>query len=306
MNVWGVVPLCITLGGADVNATPLVTDAVFTNQPNTAGTTHYHIQYLSNFASEEVPLRIEPLPDMRLPVYRLIPLPLPEELQKIKLAEEGRWMIGKADYQQQPVEVHINRVSGAIYLKGQKAPSTKKALTEKEYIEKAQRLLNAYGLSEKEMIGPQGYNVMLDSAPVEEGKGGAEQRVQKSATVRYKRFVDYQGSKISVIGDGGTITVRMNNDGSLRSATKIWRPVADVKALVSVKPYAKALKEAEAQLGNKVRYKLHDWDWGYKELDGNFEQKQLQVVYQFAFAPKTNEDLIEFPPRLIEIQAQRQ
>jgi hypothetical protein len=304
LNIWGVVPLCITMGSSNVNTTPLVTDTVFTNQANASGTSHYHIQYLTNFASTIRPLKILEVLEM-LPIYRLKPLPIPEKLRDMKFAESGNWMTATDNARQRPFQVKINRLSGSIYLKGEMKEVTEKVLEEKDYLAQAERILREYGLVEKEMAEPVGSRMMIESAPV---KGSREEtrKSQKNASVTYKRYVEYEGKKINVLGDGGTIAVQMNNDGSLLSASKVWRQIADVKAMAKIKRYEEALKEAEGQLKRGDKYKLDSWNWGYKEMDGNTDQRELHVVFQFAFVPRDNKEIIDFPPRLIEIQGQKE
>lgn len=304
LNVWGVVPLCITMGGSNVNTTPLVTDTVFTNQANSSGTSHYHIQYLTNFASTFrllIPLEVLEA----LPIYKLKPLPLPEKFRVMKFSESDGRMTAKGEAAQGLAEVKINRASGSVYLKGAIKGVTGKTLGEKEYLDQAERILAQYGLAEKEMMEPTGSGMMIESKPV---KGGREEirKTRKNAAVVYKRYIPYEGKKINVLGDGGTITVRLNSDGSLLDASKVWRQIAEVKKVAKVKRYEAALKEAEARLKGAEGYKLGSWNWGYKEMDGNSGQEELRVVFQFNFVPKNKRDIIDFPPRIIEIQGQNE
>lgn len=304
LNVWGVVPLFITMGGANVNLTPLVTDTAFTNQANSAGTTYYHIQYLSNFASAMRPLEILPLVEL-LPVYRLRPLPIPEKFRDIKFAESGTMLSAAAVERQDLTAVKVNKVSGSIYLAGTRKEVTGKGLDEQQYIERAGQILSQYGLAEKEMLEPTGSQMMIESIPV---KGARERTMKalKNATVQFRRYIAYEGTKVNVLGDGGVISVRMNSDGSLLGLSKVWRQIADVKAMAKVKTYEEALKEAEGRLQKRDAYKLAFWNWGYKEMDGNAGQEELRVVFQFAFMPKNEKEIVEYPPQLIEIKGQKE
>ena len=92
----------------------------------------------------------------------------------------------------------------------------------------------------------------------------------------------------------------------MQSVSKVWRPIAATKSLVPVKRFEEALAEAKAQLEKEEKYRLDSWNWGYKELDGNISQNRLGIVYQFAFMPKENKEMIDFPPRMIEIHGQKE
>lgn len=305
LNVWGVVPLCITMGGADVNTTPLVTDTAFTNQPNSAGTSHYHIQYLSSFAATpRISSKSTAQIPRALPVYNLQPLPLPKKFQNMKFSTSGNVMVARDDMLKEPIEVKINRLSGAIYLKRKGAVIKEKMLDENMYLSQAKNILRQYELMEMQMHEPTGSKMMIGTVPVKDN-GKTVATALKSVSVEFKRYVEYQGAKIDVLGDGGTITVRMNGDGSLQSASKIWRPIAATKSLVPVKRYEEALAEAKGQLEKEEKYQLDAWGWGYKESDGNASQQRLAIVYQFAFVPKQEKEMIDFPPRLIEIRGQK-
>ena len=306
LNVWGVVPLCITMGGADVNTTPLVTDSAFTNLPNTAGTSHYHIQYLSSFAgTPRSPSKVATQIPQTLPVYHLQPLPVPKMFQRMKFSESGNIIVTKDDTLKEPIEVRINRLSGAIYLRREGVVIQDKILDESMFLSQAKSIIMQYELMETQMNKPTAHKMMIDTVPVK-GAGKPAATVLKSVTVEFRRHVEYQGAKIDVLGDGGAITVRMNGDGSMQSVSKVWRPIAATKSLVPVKRFEEALAEAKAQLEKEEKYRLDSWNWGYKELDGNISQNRLGIVYQFAFMPKENKEMIDFPPRMIEIHGQKE
>ncbi len=261
-----VVPLCITMGGANVNATPLVTDTAFTNQPNTSGTSHYHIQYIENFASTPI------WPFFELPVPELIPIfdfePIPPEYIHEKLKEIG-------DLPPLPEEEYIKRAWGHIEERG---------WVEENYAE------------------PMGVRFVIETTPVE-GKQEERRRLQKSVIVTFRRQIDVNGTLINVVGEGGKLQVQMNNDGSLLSASKVWRRIVGVKEEARVKTFEEAFGEALTQTGAPEAYMLDRWTWGYKEESGNVKQTELRVVFQFWFMPvdlKT-EGVMEHPPQMIEV-----
>jgi hypothetical protein len=76
--------------------------------------------------------------------------------------------------------------------------------------------------------------------------------------------------------------------------------------MARVLSYDEALEEATAKLKEVDRYRLDWWNWGYKEADGNVSQKDLRIVFQFAFVPKEQERVLEYPPRLVEVMGQKE
>ncbi|MFN2183634.1 MAG: hypothetical protein ACK2UU_06570, partial [Anaerolineae bacterium] len=83
-----------------------------------------------------------------------------------------------------------------------------------------------------------------------------------------------------------------------------WRTVGREGEMRLVKPRELAVEEAIQQIESPGAYRLDSWDWGYKELSGNVEQKEMKVVYQFQFVPADQERLVDYPPVMIEIAAQ--
>lgn len=265
----GVVPLCITMGGWHVNATPLCTDNVFTNQPNTSGTSHYHIQYLENFKSTPIwPEVIELIPEW-LPIFEIRPVP-PEYIRR----------------ELKPI------VEGPI-------------LEEEEYIKRAWGFIEEQAWTEKNFAEPIGVRFMIARASVE-GKQEDLQQFQKNVIVTFKRQIDVDGTLVNVLGEGGVMKVQMNNDGSVLNASKVWREIVGVKQLAPVKTYKEAYKEALEQIKDPQKYKLDRWTWGYKEAAGNVEQTELRIVFRFWFVPADPETLMEYPPQMIEIPGQPQ
>jgi hypothetical protein len=132
---WGdVVPLCITMGGPNAATTPLY-DTTFTNQPNTSGTSHYHIQYLSNFASNPASFELDPhqIPEL-LPIFETRPMPLPQPLSDLEFQCEGDFMTHYGDRGEPWTQVRVSRLSGAVNVLGeQKATVDGPVLEEEEY-----------------------------------------------------------------------------------------------------------------------------------------------------------------------------
>lgn len=304
LRVSPVVPLCITMGGSNVTTTPLY-DATFTNQPNTSGTTHYHIQYLSYFAS--TPRLLGPLPieiPRMLPILKIDPLPLPEILDDVEFKREGDSMISSDEVAERGPRVRVNTLSGAVYVLGELKPDVEgPVLEEQEYIERASRFIEEQGWTEQRFSEPMGVRFMIVRVPVE-GEKDDVQEFQKNVIVTFKRQIDVEGVPVHVLGEGGVMTVQMNNDGSVLNASKVWRNVVGTERQVPVKTYEQAHEEARRQLKNAQAYDLDRWLWGYKEAAGNVEQTELGIVFRFWFVPADPDAALEHPPQMIEIPGQ--
>lgn len=297
-----VTPLCITMGGSNVTATPLF-DATFTNQPNTSGTTYYHIQYMEDFDSTPIwPVRLLHPPEM-LPILAVIRMPQPGPLMEIKFEQEGDWLLATDLVIDRGSMVRINMLSGAVYLLGERSLDLDlRALGEREYLEIAQEYVQEQGWLERDIGDVIGQRIMIESMPVElEGEG---ERVQKNVIVTFRRQIQIEDVPVHILGEGGTMTVQMNSDGSVFNAQKVWRQIGEPTQWLPVIPYDEAFEKALAILESPEEYELARWIWGYKEAAGNTEQTEMRIVYQFWFVPSDPEKMIDLPPRLIEIEGQ--
>lgn len=298
-------PLCITTGGLFVSGTPLF-DTTFTNAPNPSGE-YFHIQYLSNFDTTAPPTLIIHVPEL-LPIYELTPLPLPDPYRKMEFKKEGDWMYSIEKVEERNSKVKINLDSGAVYAFGERRFDEKlKPLEESEYIRLAKRFINEQGWTEKEISEPIGARMIIDRAP-KEGKSSDIKRFQKNVVVTFKRQITIEGEEgeditVNSVGEGGTISIQLNNDGSIPNAFKVWRKITGIKKTTKAKTQKQALEEAMAKIKEKEAYRLADWTWGYKEATGNVKQTELKAVYVFNFQPVDLERSRDFPPRIIEISA---
>lgn len=328
LNWWGVVPLCITLGGSDVTLTPLY-DATFTNLPNTSGTSHYHIQYLSSFASQpstsgissvsphitarfpidslqvvdSIPIGSLPIPE-KLPIYKLKKMPRPESLKNVRFQEMKDWLVSTDEIKDRGPRVRINKFSGAVYMVGDRHKRVDRPyLKEDGYLEKANGFIKDQGWTDRNFKKPTVNRFVFESVPVY-GKYEERKESQKNVLITFKRQIPVDDVIVDILGEGGIIKLQLNNDGSVFNATKVWRGIDRIKELAPVKPYEKAYEEALEGIKYPEAYKLDQWKWGYKEAAGNVEQNELKIVYQFAFVPINEEYLIEYPPKFVEIQGQ--
>jgi hypothetical protein len=310
-----VVPLCITMGGPNAATTPLY-DTTFTNQPNTSGTSHYHIQYLSNFASNPASFELDPhqIPEL-LPIFETRPMPLPQPLSDLEFQCEGDFMTHYGDRGEPWTQVRVSRLSGAVNVLGeQKATVDGPVLEEEEYTERALSFIGEQGWDGKDFAAPMGARFMIETMPVDadaDAQGftvtiDGIQRSQKNVLLTFKRQIDVDGVPVSVLGEGGEMMVQMNNDGSVMNGSIIWRQISGVKEEAPVKTFDEAYEEALEQLEDPQAYELDDWTWGYLEAAGNVEQTELRIVFRFSFVPTDPDALEDYPPQMIEIPGQPQ
>ena len=292
-------PLCITTGGLFVSGTPLF-DNRFTNTPNPSGP-YFHIQYLSNFATTAPKLKIV-IPKL-IPIYELILLPLPGPFRKYKFKEKDDWMYSTDEVKGRGPAIKVNKLSGAVYLSGEQRFDEKiKPLEEKEYIRLADRFIEDQGLTEKDISGPRGIQMVIQRVPREE-KQSDIQKFQKNVIITFKRQIIINGDTLPFVGEGGLISVQLNNDGTLFNASKVWRKIKDVSKTTRAKTYEQAYNEAIAQIKEREAYKLSDWTWGYEEEAGNVKQTELKAVFIFNFLPADPQMFKNYPPRIIKISA---
>jgi hypothetical protein len=303
LKTGSVVPLCITMGGSNVNLTPLVTDSSFTNLPNTSGTSYYHIQYLSSFASKQILVTFEPYLPKLLPKLALLkPKPIPKQLRDIEYTIEKEWMFSPDEIDGRGPRVRINQHSGAVYVTGPSKPvGAPPILTEQAYFDQAWRHVYELGWQEEYVAEIEGSRFVIASVPVK--KPAEQEHAQKNVVVTFKRFVDVEGVLVPILGEGGVIEIQMNNDGSLLNASKIWRELVGYEQWEPVKPFEKALDEARRQIEEPWGYELDNWAWGYVEEAGNVEQEVMRLVLRFWFAPIDPEGVRKHPPVMIEIPA---
>ncbi len=296
-----VVPLCITRGGSDVTKTPLY-DTTFTNLPNKSGTSHYHIQYLQDFAATPSSSAVSAAPPAELPIVKVKPLALPEQLREMQFETKGQSLVSIHAIGERGPRVRVDRLSGALYFRGESKHAAQEApLDESEYIDRALRFVEEQGWMEKGLAKPVGMRLMIESIPVN-GNQNEARRLQKNVIVTFNRQIDVDGVPAEVFGASG-LSVQMNNDGTVLNASKVWREVVDVKQRLRVKRHEEAYEQALEKLDNPQAYKLRHWRWGYKEAAGNVDQSELRVVFRFDFVPADG-DSMRYPPRIIEIAGQ--
>ncbi|MCK4827566.1 hypothetical protein KA005_68185, partial [bacterium] len=294
-------PLCITTGKWQASSTPLF-DQTFTNLPNPSGP-FLHIQYLSAFEIN-VPMRIIDLPEM-LPIFYMIPMPLPEIYRSYELIEEEEWIISKTILKERGIPLfRVNKNSGSIYAFGERSfDEESQVLKENEFMRLSDKFLTDQGWSEKSIRKPIGQKMMIESAPSDGYIDGKAKVVQKNVMIVYNRQIIIDGDTVNMVGEGGKIIVQLNNDGSVYNASKVWREIKGVKKTTKAKKYDQAYEEALEQVEARNEYELDSWTWGYEEFAGNVTQTELKAVYLFNFTPIDKENAVQYPPMVIKVSA---
>ena len=303
LHTGNVVPLCISMGGYNINLNPLVADSTFTNQANTSGTSHYYIQYLSSFGSHQISGILQAkLPEF-LPKQLVVrPGPIPREWREEDFRIDKEWMITPDEIDDRGPRVRINQLSGAMYVAGPAKLLGEGAwLSEQTYIDLARRHVDELGWREELTSAPLGSRMMIAAVPVESPEG--QDLYQKNVIVHLKRLVDIDGTAVPVLGEGGVIEIQMNNDGSLLNASKVWRDVVGYENWEPVKPYDVAWTEALGKTRRPWAYEVDDWTWGYVEAAGNESQEAMRLVYRFWLIPMEQEQLRDLPPMMVEVPA---
>lgn len=293
---WGVVPLCITIGGSDITTTPLY-DATFTNSPNSSGTSHYHIRYTSGSASTSKPLGIHQLPK-RLPKFRLVAADVPPYLHYMAQRSSSPM----AAFVGGKVTVRIDPKNGAVQIRALQArPTSGVAIPEREQLARAMKLISELGWRDSDLGEPVVTRMMNASMPIGGGSNDITQS-QDGILITYKRQIEVDGKRIDILSEGGVTRVRMASDGAILSASRNWRKVQSNQTVARIKGFEEARKEALAKTGRPEAYKLDQWKFGYKEQATSDE---LQLVFRFAFMPRNGADRMNTPPQLVEVSAEK-
>ena len=294
----GVVPLCITMGGADIENTPLYTDTAFTNKPNTSGSRYYHILYLGGGTQSH--LRPIPLP-LKLPKLIVAAADIPINMKAMAPSAS----IANSLFLGKKAKVRIHPETGSVYMASVKRTYKAEArISDKEYLARADRLIKELKWDHKEMTGPVMTRFETASMPLEGGSKDIK-RGGKSVLVTYSRQIEVNGIKVDVLGQGGKIKVMMTSKGNILNANRVWRKIKGRTADVDLKTFEEAQAEAVKKLPDTDAYKLDQWKWGYKEPAGDIKIAEMTVVFQFWFLPKKHEDLMKYPPVFTEIAAEK-
>ena len=299
----GVVPLCITMGGADITETPLY-DTAFTNQPNNSGASYYHIMYPGGNAQQWNPPTLSITIPRQLPKYRVLAPAIPVRLRALRLQGNRTAVTAFPAFMGGQAEVRRDAISGAVYMNSVQRPTASEAPVEQRvYLERASAVVRELGWESGELTTPVVTPLLTASMPVA-GSSSDVRRGQQGVLVTYRRQIDANGQKVDVIGEGGEVRVSLSNAGAVTRASRVWRQIQAPSGTVAIKTFEQARDEAVQKLVDPAAYQLDQWRWGYKELSGGVAQEDLEVVFQFAFVPKDKGDLRQHPPQMIEVSGE--
>lgn len=297
-------PLCITRGGANIADTPLY-DETFTNRRNTSGTSHLHILYAGGTQTQHPMIVWKPeMIPMKLMRVKLLPPGDPVEFKKrlslVRKVEQIRdvQLTGGA------AQVKRNTASGAILLRATGKPvATRDIVPTEVQRQSAMDFAGKLGWMGEDVGAISSYPLLTASMPA----GGQTRDITKGengSVVTINRRIKNGRLALDVLGQGGRVEVKVGEDGKIQSASRTWRQSKMARDEINIKPYERALKEAQNHLQNPDAYKLADWRFGYKEEAANVQQPELAVIFEFDFVPKSREALLEYPPQQVEISAE--
>jgi hypothetical protein len=92
--------------------------------------------------------------------------------------------------------------------------------------------------------------------------------------------------------------------GRVSHSSEAQGPDTPVSDPVILKPYEKALAEAQRMLVHPEAYQVGDWHWGFKEVAGTVELEEMSLVYQFVFTPLATASRAAHPPQIVEVQGE--
>ena len=101
--------------------------------------------------------------------------------------------------------------------------------------------------SEKEISEPIGIKMLIEIKHKDRKRLEVE-KFQKNVLIAFKRYITLNDKIINFIGEGGKISVQLNNDGSLLNGSKVWRQIKRIKRSTKSKNFQQAHNEAPADL----------------------------------------------------------
>ena len=201
--------------------------------------------------------------------------------------------------------VKVSTHTGNVILSGDRKPISNKdtPLPVEKYTRIAEDFLDKQGWKEQDMGKPRVIRGKLQVKPL--GKQEDDQQilaVQSDIALVYGRRIALGNRSATVFGSDNEIVIQMNNDGTIKSASKSWRSIKGKKEYVPVKSYEVAYSEALRELENPGFYKLSSWDLGYKSTTSQQGEEVMAIHYFFSFDPITTIEACTGSPIGISIQ----
>ena len=307
-------PLCITRGGPSIVSTPLY-DHTFTNRRNTSGSGFLHMLFAGGSQREPPFIKLDGRDIPRLIVrFRLIPPGDPPPFrQRIVRTPRGEQL---RDPQIAGGLARVTRhlQSGAVHLRALDvpAPAAEEAASAAAQDRRpdvararATALDFARGLGWMDAdAGVVTVTPLLTASMPEDKAAGDVRRGVKSVRVTIQRRLGSGPQSLDVEGPGGRVDVLLDADHRVLAASRVWRR-AQAAGEVAVKPFDVARDEAARRLQKPEAYRMADWRLVYRERAANVRQPELRAVYEFDFVPQDRERLLDFPPRRVEVSAEK-
>ena len=204
--------------------------------------------------------------------------------------------------------VIVDTKSGAISLSRDRKPvsinDNKSKLSVEKYAEIAQNFIYKQGWNESDIGNISAVSGMLQVKPLDTQVNAATTllKLQHDITFFVGRRIPLGKISPKVFGSDNQIVVQMNNDGTVKSASKKWKKITKKIEGIPVKSYEEAYAEAVKEFKYPGLYKLSTWDWGYKSITDDSGQDMMVIYYVFTFDPLSIVNACIDMPRVIEIQ----
>lgn len=299
----GAVAICLTLGGKDIKATPLVTDQDFTTTGNTGPETHYHIQYSKPFA-EDYTAVTETMPVPVAAGERLAAL-LPTCMPAFIMGKESEY---GGQFGTQATDFDLATSEQAYF-------DAHPLQSESFYVQQALNSLDDRGFLSREFQSAtvQGLRMMLARTPVDGSEGQQvtqknvvvtlrpqidvspylqpestqERTVEPATDLQLEKFLNETTGQIPFADPNARLEAWLNNDGSLIGVVQRYMPIGELElyAVEKVKTLDEAWDEAEAMV--TADHSVSSWTVGYAPgpnsgMDG---RAQMHIWYKFYFTP---------------------
>ncbi len=316
------IPVCLARGGGRMVSAQSVPapesstlyDKVFISTANPNGTGDYfYLEYVKEFEDNPPPVHA-PLQGPALG-YSMAEV---ESRNGLGIFERGRNFLGLRTGSEKrtsdDIEVFHDEGVQALPLVGG-CPGNPKCLSDVELVERGRQFIARNGWMESDLANaPTGLRLEIVSQSVRGAKpcplgdrsafqvtSSDGQKFEKGAALVFRRVRGK--NKIPEAGLDGVIVINIAPSGDVVSAWKKWRHISgslgqfdlDEAALVAAESSARSLLKDEAP-----QYDLGRPAIVLKEVDS-----RLVPTFVFTIQPKNDDALREFPPRILEISAEK-
>lgn len=293
-----VTPLCIARGNVNPHEprSPITDDDRFMNKANPYDEAWHVVSWEWDDATGTPVKQTQNMPEF-LPVFiTTSPQWLNNEKHvKEQMPPEGFVIhndifISKTTTSDGRPKLKIDTRTGAVILSGDRKPlrTDKKnpVLSLEKYASLAKDFIEKQAWQESDMDNMEALRGILQVIPSDSQVPPSQiTKLQKDITFYVRRRIPLEIASPKVFGSDNVIVVQMNNDGTVKTASKRWREITKTIEGVPLQNYDKAYIEALSQLGDTGLYQMSTWDWGYKSTTDDTGQEMMIVYYFFTFEP---------------------